>query len=382
MLHEFLTANRDAILAAAIEKNSGIRDDKPITAASERGMPAFYTHLISQMETSEEGGAAKKESTGGRMDSGSTYQHGRELSRLGYTISQVVHGYGVLCQAIMQTAHEKEAEISAREFKGFNKVLDIAIADAVTGFEESRVEKENLAETERLGFLAHELRNALSSAIVAHYMIKQGSVGTAGSTNAILERNLARMRDIIDRSLSEVRLHSEAKIFPKRLRVIEAVDEVEATATIEARNKGVSLSVDVPPHLEVVVDPHHFISALANLVQNAIKFSKSGDLVKIRAAAHKEKYVRVEVEDQCGGLPPGKIEELFKPFTQKNEDKSGLGLGLTISRRAIALNGGALSARDLPGKGCVFSITLPIKAPTTRRVKGVAGGRAGRARRA
>jgi len=67
----------------------------------------------------------------------------------------------------------------------------------------------------------------------------------------------------------------------------------------------------------------------------------------------------IEIQDECGGLPPGKIEALFQPFTQAGEDRSGIGLGLSISRRAIALNDGQVWARDEPGRGCVFVIDLP-----------------------
>ncbi|MDE2511266.1 MAG: HAMP domain-containing histidine kinase, partial [Elusimicrobia bacterium] len=59
--------------------------------------------------------------------------------------------------------------------------------------------------------------------------------------------------------------------------------------------------------------------------------------------------------------PKGKAEELFRPFTQKGEDRTGLGLGLSISRQAVARIGGELTVRDLPGKGCVFSISLPAE---------------------
>ena len=95
------------------------------------------------------------------------------------------------------------------------------------------------------------------------------------------------------------------------------------------------------------------------MVQNAIKFTKPGGIVWIRSKAV-EIRVSLEVEDQCGGLPSGKAEELFKPFAQEGTDKSGLGLGLTISRSAVSLNKGVLSVRDLPRQGCVFSIDLPL----------------------
>ena len=68
--------------------------------------------------------------------------------------------------------------------------------------------------------------------------------------------------------------------------------------------------------------------------------------------------VVIEVEDECGGLSNESVD-LFKPFEQQNENRKGLGLGLTISKKAVALNHGAISVKNLPGKGCVFKIVLP-----------------------
>jgi hypothetical protein len=116
--------------------------------------------------------------------------------------------------------------------------------------------------------------------------------------------------------------------------------------------------VEVDRQLQAIGDYHYLISALSNLVQNAIKYSMKDGTIWVRSR-DADKNVVLEVEDQCGGLPKGKAEELFQPFTQKNKDRTGLGLGLTISRQAVALNGGTLAVRDLPGKGCIFSMTLP-----------------------
>ena len=69
--------------------------------------------------------------------------------------------------------------------------------------------------------------------------------------------------------------------------------------------------------------------------------------------------ILIEVEDECGGLPDEDTEELFTPFTQKGKDKTGMGLGLSLSRRVIELNKGKLTARNIPGKGCIFTIDLP-----------------------
>ena len=192
---------------------------------------------------------------------------------------------------------------------------------------------------------------------MAHPLVKEGVVGTASTTNALLERNLQRMRDLIDRSFSEFRMHKDPTVDRRPLLLFLAVEEVLATAGEDARSKGLSLMVEVDHQLQANVDRNYLISALANLLQNAIKFSKSGGTIWVRGLDAGSTVV-LEVEDQCGGLPKGK-PKLFRPFTQKNSDKTGLGLGLSISRRAVALNDGNLSVRDIPGTGCVFSITLP-----------------------
>ncbi|HEX9102683.1 MAG TPA: HAMP domain-containing sensor histidine kinase, partial [Polyangia bacterium] len=68
----------------------------------------------------------------------------------------------------------------------------------------------------------------------------------------------------------------------------------------------------------------------------------------------------IEVQDQCGGLPPGKTEELFSPFVQKGADRSGFGLGLAIARQAAESHHGTVKVANLPGVGCVFTIDLPV----------------------
>jgi hypothetical protein len=73
--------------------------------------------------------------------------------------------------------------------------------------------------------------------------------------------------------------------------------------------------------------------------------------------------VLIEVEDECGGLPEGKVESMFQSFEQLDQDRTGLGLGLSISRRAIEACGGTLTVRDVPGIGCVFTIDLPRDLP-------------------
>lgn len=342
MLHQFLVAHREEILSLAKEKTLAVSGDRPTSSAVERGLPKFYDHLAHELER--------------RHGPDSTARYGKELERLGYTVSQVVHLYGCLSQAITEYAAATHAPISSGEFKTLYLNLDIAIAEAVTGFTQRAI-IENIDSTKRIGFLVHELRNSLAAALIAHSMVKKGIVDADGSTNALLERNLNRMRDLLDRSFAAVRMQHDKVVAPQRALLLDIAGEVEATASEEARSRGLTIKVEVAPQLQITVDRNYLVSALSNLVQNAIKYSRPGGTIRIRSR-ETEKHAMLDVEDQCGGLPKGKAEELFKPFTQKGFVRTGLGLGLAISRQAVEMNGGTLTVRDLPGKGCVFTITL------------------------
>ena len=136
-------------------------------------------------------------------------KHGRELLNEGFTVSQVVHGYGDVCQSITEMAVEMNAPIRADDFRILNRVLDDAIAAAVTEYGSGRdqsFEIEAADETERLGVLAHKLRTSIQTARGALDAVESGRVGIAGSTGTVLKRSLSDAEDLIDRLL-------EAKTF-------------------------------------------------------------------------------------------------------------------------------------------------------------------------
>lgn len=372
MLERLLLDRRIEILALTERMTERLSGPTRHSKKLAEGLPLFYSALLKTFQNA-----------GTPMDSRMTGGHGTELFKLGYTVTQVVNAYGALCQAITETAEKLGTRIGAREFSILNATLDRAIAEAVSEFEAAQTQDAAEEHTRRFGSLVNQLRTCTETAILAHASMKQGLVGTAGSTNALLERNLLRMADLIDGAVTDIRLRSEPQPLPARLRLVDVVAEVEIVASAEGRTRDVSLSFHVDPRLEVFADRNHAVSTLANLLQNAVKFSRSGGVVVVRAIDKRE-TVAVEVEDQCGGLPKGRIEELFRPFSQKGADRSGAGLGLALSRRAMELNKGSLTAVDLPGKGCVFTFTLPkptaaradARSPGSRRARAVLRGRA------
>jgi signal transduction histidine kinase len=130
------------------------------------------------------------------------------------------------------------------------------------------------------------------------------------------------------------------------------------TGALYARASRCSLKVpSVDPLLGAVGNRLLLAAALINLLQNAFKFTHPHTEVSLTARAVDD-HVLIEVQDHCGGLPAGSDEMLFKPFGQAGQNKSGLGLGLSIARQSIEADGGTLSVRNLPGTGCVFTISL------------------------
>ncbi len=146
----------------------------------------------------------------------------------------------------------------------------------------------------------------------------------------------------------------------------DLIEEVEIGASMVAQARGLRVTTtSVDPSVIVEADRPILAAALANLVQNALKFTHPGTTVTIRASTTADR-VLIAVEDECGGLPPGKVEHLLRPFVQGGADRTGLGLGLSICLKAVKAIAGELHIRDLPGKGCVFTIDLPKQpAPPT-----------------
>lgn len=353
MLHEFLTANTLEIVSRTRAKVASRTIPMPTEAELKNGVPLFLDQLVDRLRLATVDSGAIEESA---------KLHGGELLAMGFTVSQVVHGYGDVCQVITELADETGAPITADEFHTFNRCLDDAIAHSVTEYERRRDAAVVHEGAERLGVLAHELRNRLSAAMLAVAILQEGTVGIGGSTGAVLVRNLRGMRDLLNRSFAEVRL--AAGVEHRRVSVAEIVGEVEVEATLEANAGGFGLAVSpVPPGIDVAADPQILSAAIANLVQNAFKFSRTHGHVSLRTSATAER-VFIEVEDECGGLPAGKLESLFHRFEQRGPGRTGLGLGLSSSRNGVEAMGGTLGAQDLPGKGCIFTIELPRLAMT------------------
>ena len=372
MLHEFLTHNRAELIDLCRTRVSERRAPRATPAELEYGIPLFLDQLTlmlaerAQLPSADLDARSKRASRADSYIARSAALHGAELLGSEFTIDQVVYDYGDLCQSITELANKQKAQITVEEFGQLNMRLDNAIAGAVTEFSRERdvlkTDASALAMNERLGELAHEMRNFLNTSILAIVALKKGGVGFGGATAAALDRSLLGMRTLIDRTLSEVRLESGAPTSIQEVELAQFISAARVGASLEAAQKGCELTVaPVAPGLRVDADRDILASAVSNLLQNAFKFTRPHSHVSLRVQPSEER-VLIEVEDQCGGLAAGVQEKLFKPFSQGSLEGEGMGLGLSLSRRGIEACGGKISVRDIPGKGCVFTIDLPRKA--------------------
>jgi hypothetical protein len=187
-LSDFIRENRDELIGrcrAKVAKRSG---PPPTDAEINHGVPLFLAQLCEELS---HGPSKTRAITKGAME------QGHDLLLQKFTISQVVHGYGDVCQSVTDLAVELAASISTDDFRTLNRCLDDAIAGAVTQFAHEQ-------DVTRQGE-SHKLQNLAETALTAFEVLQTGNVGVAGSTGAVLHRSLMSIRAALgDRPPTEI----------------------------------------------------------------------------------------------------------------------------------------------------------------------------------
>ena len=194
------------------------------------------------------------------------------------------HDYGDICQAITEIAIEQNAPITTDEFKTLNSCLDTAIAEAVTEHARLTAESRSHEEFERSGHVAHETRDLLNTAILAYQSLKQGTVAINGSTGAVLGRSLMGLRDLVDSTLSEIRIAANQQR-RERVSVTSFLGDLAVAGRLHAESRGLQLVIEPgDPAWGIIADPQVLASAATNLLNNAFKFTPAGGRVVVRGA--------------------------------------------------------------------------------------------------
>lgn len=350
-MDEFIAAHRDEILARAL---CTLASSYPQRSPEEvlDGAVVFLDEVVGALRLDASG--APDAEIFASFGVPSAAEHGSTRHSQGVAIGRVVHDYGALCDKLHEVAEERGTRFELREHQVLNRCVDEAVARAVEAF----AAKASFSESERLGFLVHEIRNAACSGSLAFQLLRSGKVPVGGKTAAVIERALGQIEALAGHALDEARLAAGPVGQRERVALTELLGEVVEGAFPE---RGIHVELAAEPGLEVEADRALLASAVGNLLQNAIKFTRDDEVVRLRACSI-DQAVRIEVEDRCGGLPEGAADRMFEPFVRRSNHRRGVGLGLAIARRAIEAHGGTLTVRDLPGVGCVMTVLLPSAA--------------------
>jgi signal transduction histidine kinase len=355
-LHELLAEKRDEVMQRWHAQVRGtLAPDAMPTLELTDHIPDFLDEIVSSLR-SDSGLAPRGPSP---EKSATAAEHGAQRLRLGFSLDSVVREYGALRDAIVHTAREAGAELTDRELQSLFDITVSGIAHAVSEYTHQRDAELVRQANEHFAFIAHELRNPLSSAAMAFNVLKSTGVLSPESRSvAALERGLVRTSELIDQTLQVARIASgiELRREPTTLRAL--FEDVETLAISEANSRQVEIRSVIDEDERISIDTRLVRSALGNLLRNAVKYTASGSVVELRGRIGNGRTT-VEVEDHCGGLEPGKVEEAFLPFVRFNDRQTGFGLGLAIAKQAVDAHGGSIRVQNLPGKGCVFVLELP-----------------------
>ncbi|HXC07930.1 MAG TPA: hypothetical protein VNV61_03300 [Steroidobacteraceae bacterium] len=183
-------------------------------ATIDHGVPLFLQQLVETLrdEQNTHIRSLDSEPTPARTEMGrAAALHGAELLRRGFTVDQVVHDYGDVCQSVTALAVEQKEPISADEFRTLNRCLDNAIADAVASFgsaHQTSIDRQTETLQQRLAVFADEHRRLMDIAIQSFTAIRTGNIGISGATGTVLAHSLEELRSLTDRTLPDINLAS------------------------------------------------------------------------------------------------------------------------------------------------------------------------------
>jgi two-component system, sensor histidine kinase len=219
-----------------------------------------------------------------------------------------------------------------------------------------------------LAMLGHELRNPLSAVLTASELIDGKAAGSFATERGVVRRQLRHLGRLVD-DLLDVSRVTRGKIVlnSENVDLRSLISRSVAHFAQSAPRQGVALTCALgDEHIIVRGDPLRLQRVIDNLLSNAVKYTNALGRVEVRAAAREGSAV-IEVEDSGIGISPEMLPRVFEMFTQAagaiDRSQGGMGIGLTLVQRLIALHGGSVEAHSGGlGKGSLFRVRLPLAA--------------------
>lgn len=348
-----LQQHRKELLARWLEKLRRTLPSEGALAESQL-IDSFELYLDGLIETFRVGDSVLPEK------SSIAREHGGQRHTLRRPIEDVVREYHLFFEAVIEIAIGLGRVPTSEDCVRLSRYLNRGTAAAAAEYARHRDSEVRTQQLEHFAFVTHEVRNPLNSASLAWNLLKAEGL-LHGPLADRMERSLNRIASVVDSALVDIRVRLASGSFglrEERVALSALLDEARADAEGEAEAKQVTLNIESAKPIVLRIDRRLMFSALSNVVRNAVKFSRAGGHVELRAALS-EGHPVIEIEDSCGGLEPQVAERVFEAFQQSGHDRSGFGLGLALALEAVELHKGTISVQNRVGKGCVFRIELP-----------------------
>lgn len=227
----------------------------------------------------------------------------------------------------------------------------------------ARIETLVNAQGQLLSDISHELRSPLARLNVALELARRKAGPAAEAELSRIEAESDRMNDLIGRVLSLARAeHDQSAEAVDAVDLVDVVNRVAADASFEAAQQGKVVRLEARSTPQVIGSAALIASAVDNLVRNAVRHTPADTTVDLVVDAVADAAV-VQVRDHGPGVPAGELERIFAPFhrveTGRSPQSGGVGLGLAIAKRAVAVHGGSIVADNAADGGLIVTVRLP-----------------------
>jgi two-component system, OmpR family, sensor histidine kinase CpxA len=276
--------------------------------------------------------------------------------------------------ATQQLAH---GDLSARVGAANGKRRD-ELADLGRDFDDMAERLQSLVDSQKrlLHDISHELRSPLTRLKIALELARKGESPNDRWALERIEREADRLNDLIGQLLTLARMDSD---LPNRsetsIDLQNLVDEIVADADFEARSNGRAVKLVSSLHCPVMGNEQLLRSAIENVVRNAISYTDEGTTVEVSLSRkcgveNGDDLASITVLDQGSGVPQAALANIFHPFYRvadaRDRQSGGSGLGLSITRRAVEIHGGSVTAANIAGGGLSVEIVLPLSSNSNR----------------
>jgi PAS domain S-box-containing protein len=234
----------------------------------------------------------------------------------------------------------------------------------------SAAEKANLAKSDFLSSMSHELRSPLNAILGFAQLMESAAPEPSDSQKESIAQILRagwHLLDLINQVLDLAVIESgKVSMSLEPVSVAEVMSECQAMMEPEAQQRGVTMTF---PRFHdatfVSADRTRLKQIVINLISNAIKYNKQQGTVVVDCVTSNEERTRISVSDTGAGLSPEKLAQLFQPFNRLGQEAAGVagtGIGLVVTKQLAELMEGALGVESVAGKGSMFWCDLPSTA--------------------